>query len=110
MKYCCDNCGFTADEDEFKRASKLSQRLAPGGKFTDLECPDPDCGCLAFPVDDDDFPDSVQELRRRGYSVLIWTPEELEGASPTKVADRLCELGWDVISDLKPEEVAGANP
>jgi hypothetical protein len=31
-------------------------------------------------------------------------PEELQGASPTLVEDRLIELGWDVIDCLKDEE------
>jgi len=50
--YCCANCEFTADEEEFKPARKLSMRIRPGDTYSDLECPDPDCGALAFPVED----------------------------------------------------------
>jgi hypothetical protein len=47
---------------------------------------------------------AAAEARARGYAVVIFTPEELEGASPNRVQDRLIELAWDVISDLKPDE------
>ncbi len=50
MKYECDSCGYTADEQKFPEARKLFMRLTPGGKYTDRECPDPDCGSLAFPI------------------------------------------------------------
>jgi hypothetical protein len=43
----------------------------------------------------------VDALRHRGFAVIIWTPEELDGATPSKVEDRSIELGWDVIADLK---------
>jgi hypothetical protein len=43
----------------------------------------------------------VAELRNRGYAVIIWTPEELAGASRKHVEDRSVELGWQVIDDLK---------
>jgi hypothetical protein len=43
----------------------------------------------------------VSELRSRGYAVIIWTPEELAGASRKHVEDRSVELGWQVINDLK---------
>jgi len=43
----------------------------------------------------------VSELRSRGYAVIIWTPEELAGASRKHVEDRSVELGWQVIDDLK---------
>ena len=42
-------------------------------------------------------------LKRQGYAVVVFTPEELEGAESDRVEDRLIELGWDIISDLKPE-------
>lgn len=47
-KYACANCDFTADEDSFKPAKHLSQRIDPGGIYTDIECPK--CGALAYPV------------------------------------------------------------
>jgi hypothetical protein len=44
---------------------------------------------------------AVQKLREQGYAVIVWTPEELEGAPPRKVEDRSIELGWEVIDALK---------
>ena len=43
----------------------------------------------------------IEELRSRGFAVIIWTPEELAGASRKHVEDRSVELGWQVIEDLK---------
>lgn len=47
--------------------------------------------------------DSVQWLRENGYSLIIWHPDELKSADPRKVADRLVELGWQVIEDLQED-------
>ncbi len=47
-QYQCNGCGFEADEDEFDPAEKLSMRLTPGYPYTDLQCPDDECGALAF--------------------------------------------------------------
>jgi hypothetical protein len=40
------------------------------------------------------------KMQRLGYAVVIFTPEELRGANPEHVQDRLVELGWDVIDTL----------
>jgi len=45
----------------------------------------------------------VSELQSRGYAVIIWTPEELAGASRKHVEDRSVELGWHVIHDLQSD-------
>ena len=45
---------------------------------------------------------TVENLREHGFAVIVFNPDELEGADPEKVSDRLIELGWDVIYDLKP--------
>jgi hypothetical protein len=45
--------------------------------------------------------DTIALLRAKGYAVIVWTPEELAGASRNRVEDRLVELGWEVIADLK---------
>ena len=42
----------------------------------------------------------IRELRHEGYAVTIWTPEELGEADPSRVQDRLSELGHEVIEDL----------
>ena len=44
----------------------------------------------------------VDYLRAKGYAVVVFTPEELAGARRNRVEDRLVELGWEVIADLKP--------
>jgi hypothetical protein len=43
----------------------------------------------------------IAALRSRGFAVIIWTPEELAGASQKHVEARSIELGWQVIEDLK---------
>jgi hypothetical protein len=40
------------------------------------------------------------KMQRLGYAVVIFTPEELRGANPEHVQDRLVELGWEVINDV----------
>ena len=55
------------------------------------------------------YADTVKTLRAAGYAVVVFNPEELAGASRNRVEDRLVELGWEVISDLKPEQENDAN-
>jgi hypothetical protein len=43
----------------------------------------------------------IEQLRHEGYAVIVWSPEELEGASRRHVEDRSVELGWEVIEALK---------
>jgi hypothetical protein len=43
----------------------------------------------------------IADLKSRGFAVIVWTPEELAGASRRHVEDRSIELGWQVIEDLK---------
>lgn len=43
---------------------------------------------------------ALRSLRDRGFAVVVWNPEELKGAPPTKVEDRSIELGWEVIEAL----------
>ena len=51
---------------------------------------------------------TIEELREAGYAVVIFTPEELDGADPDKVEDNLVSTGFDIISihaqDAKEEE------
>lgn len=42
----------------------------------------------------------MAELRKMGCAVAIFTPEELRGADPEIVEDRIIERGWDVIEIL----------
>ena len=49
-----------------------------------------------------------RELEAMGCAVVIFTEEELRGARPDLVQDRLIELGWEVIDvlaeDKEPED------
>ena len=45
----------------------------------------------------------LRQLRKMGYAVVAFTPEELRGADSDHVEDRLVELGWDVINALATE-------
>lgn len=47
---------------------------------------------------------TIKELKDEGYAIVLFNPEELEGANSNRVEDRLIELGWEVIWDLKPNE------
>jgi hypothetical protein len=47
------------------------------------------------------------KMQHLGYAVVIFTPEELRGADPGHVQDRLVELGWDVIDVLATEPREG---
>ena len=46
---------------------------------------------------------TVRELRDSGYSVVIFTPDELRGAEPDEVADIMVERGWNAIETLATE-------
>ena len=43
---------------------------------------------------------SVDKLRELGYAVVVFNPEELEGVDPSRIEDRMTELGWEVIYNL----------
>jgi len=47
------------------------------------------------------------KMERLGHAVVCFTPEELRGADPGHVQDRLVELGWDVIDTLATEPREG---
>ena len=52
----------------------------------------------------------LRQLHKMGYAVVAFTPEELRGANPDHVEDRLVEYGWDVINsiaqDIQSERLA----
>ena len=45
----------------------------------------------------------LRQLRKMGYAVVAFTPDELRSADPDQVENRLIELGWDVIDNLATE-------
>jgi hypothetical protein len=44
-----------------------------------------------------------RQLEDLGCAVVVFTEEELRGARPDLVQDRLIELGWEVIDVLAEE-------
>lgn len=71
------------------------------------------------PIDESEFTDNnlvsnrdmeamahFAALKRMGYAVVAFTPEELKGADADNVEERLIELGTDVIDYFSEEEEA----
>ena len=46
----------------------------------------------------------ARALEAMGCCVVVFTPEELRGANPHHVEQRLIELGWEVIDDIAGPE------
>lgn len=47
-----------------------------------------------------DFKRAMAVMKSFGYVVVAFSPEDLEGADPSRVEDHLIENGWDIISSL----------
>jgi len=54
-------------------------------------------------MDENEVFELCNKMRFAGYCVVCFTPNELQGANPDHVEERLIELGWDVINDLSVE-------
>jgi hypothetical protein len=46
--YACQDCETEFYENQLNPAKDLSERIAPGDVYTDVECPS--CGALCFPI------------------------------------------------------------
>lgn len=46
----------------------------------------------------------LRSLRKQGYAVTIFDPEELNGADPRKVEEQLGEAGYDIIQNAPKSE------
>ena len=44
---------------------------------------------------------TIEDIRARGFAVIIWNPKELENVSPSYMEERSVELGWEVIETLR---------
>jgi hypothetical protein len=44
---------------------------------------------------------AIKGLRDRGFAVVVFNQEELDGAPSDDVEYRLIELGWEVIDSLR---------
>ena len=51
----------------------------------------------------------IEDLRKAGYAVVIFSPDELGTASSKSVEDRLVELGNEVIADLQAQAESNGN-
>lgn len=51
------------------------------------------------------YPEHVQdvlnELRNKGFAVVIFTPAELQGVAPDVVEEDMVIKGWDCINECK---------
>lgn len=46
----------------------------------------------------------MRNMRDRGFCVVVFTPEELEGVDPEVLDDVLTAYGLEAIEDLKEED------
>lgn len=44
----------------------------------------------------------MQNMQNYGWAVVAFTDEEVQGADTGHLESRLCELGFEVIDDLRP--------
>lgn len=51
---------------------------------------------------DNDLEAAISILRAEGYAVVIFNPEELDGAPSDIVELIMVQRGWDAISNLRP--------
>ena len=49
----------------------------------------------------DNMMDAIELLRREGFAVCAFDPEELAGVAPEDIEERMCQIGWDTIEQLK---------
>jgi hypothetical protein len=47
---------------------------------------------------------TVKELRNSGYSVVIFSPEELKGINLYYFEDELVGSGWEIIDGMRQEQ------
>lgn len=47
---------------------------------------------------------TVKELRNSGYSVVIFSPEELQGINLYYFEDELVGSGWEIIDGMRQEQ------
>jgi hypothetical protein len=52
---------------------------------------------------------AIRELRAEGWAVILWTPEELNGADPTDVEDMSISYAFDYLIPAEAETETGAD-
>lgn len=48
--------------------------------------------------------EAIERLRARGYAVVLFSPDELEGVYPDRLEMRLEDYGCDLIGEMAPDE------
>lgn len=49
---------------------------------------------------------TIPQLRKEGYAIAVFTPEELGNAKPFSVENEMVINGWQAIAELKTTEPA----
>lgn len=52
----------------------------------------------------DEMMAALELLRKEGFAVCAFNPEELDGIAPEEIEDQMCQKGWDTIRELQEEE------
>jgi hypothetical protein len=52
------------------------------------------------PVSTEEY-EALKSLRQKGYAVVVFNPEELQGVKPRYVEDELVNQAWVIIDALK---------
>jgi hypothetical protein len=50
---------------------------------------------------------AIRELRDAGYAVILWAPEELNGAHPSDVEDQSISFASEYLIPAEPETETG---
>lgn len=46
----------------------------------------------------------IDALRAKGWAIVLFSPEELEGVRPDQLEMRLDDYGYDLIGEMAPDE------
>ena len=52
---------------------------------------------------------AIRELRAEGYAVILWAPEELNGADPSDVEDQSISFASEYLIPAEPETETGED-
>jgi hypothetical protein len=52
---------------------------------------------------------AIRELRAAGWAVILWTPEELNGADPSNVEDSSIQFAAEYLIPEEPEDETGED-
>jgi hypothetical protein len=52
---------------------------------------------------------AIRELRAEGWAVILWTPEELNGAHPSDIEDQSISFASEFLIPAEPETESGED-